>query len=394
LQEGPPLAPLKITAQIQSVFADKLKEQRDFVRAARDGKKQSDSLVRSCRARTEDAATFVAPPMGEIDEWESDFSVATKIVDYKDTMSAIAVALESMKSTEGARTSKKVDSNEASPDPFQEVTEIADFSDTGVAPSWGDTQNLIISSLDLPDTQHGGSDASDLDSAQATTRVGKQSAKVAASSLLSPSVLADRELKLPPLPKLQTKTQIASPKKRSKASREGGSSKALIVVLAFATVLVVGAIVYVAVRKSSRESAVVVLDAATRIAVEDAAVEDERLGELSSRDAGIGQDASEGAIAGGLDGGTRDAGAASEGRSSTQAGDETGSTETGVGTLRLSSSIGGRVYVNGKRRGRTPITISLPVGRHKIRVVPGAGKAKTVYVEIKEGQELRRRMRL
>ncbi len=391
LQEGPPLAPLKITAQIQSVFADKLKDQRDFVRAARDGKEQSDDLVRSCRARTEDAATIVAPPIGEIDEWESDFLVATKIVDYEDTMSAIAVALENLKSTEGGRVSTHGDSNETSPDPFQEVTEIADFSDTGVAPSWGDTQNLIISSLDLPDNLDGA--ASDLGSVRAKTRSGKQPATVAVSSLSSslpsPSVLAGRELKLPPLPKLQVNTQIVSPPKRSKAARGSGSSKALIVALAVATVLVVGAIVFVAVRKSSnsndRESAVVALDAST-LAVKDAAAEDERLVDLRARDGGMAQDASGGGLDGGFDGGVRDTGAVQD------AGD--GDSSAGMGTLRLSSSIGGRVYVNGKRRGRTPITISLPVGRHKIRVVPGVGKAKTVYVEIEEGQELRRRMRL
>ncbi|MBL4636661.1 MAG: serine/threonine protein kinase, partial [Kofleriaceae bacterium] len=403
LQEGTPLAPLKITAQIQSVFADKLKKQRDFVRAAREGKEQSDSLVRSYRARTEDAATVVAPPIGEVDEWESDFSVATKIVDYEDTMSAIAVALENLKTSEGGRAAKQGDPNETNSDPFQEATEFADFSDTGVAPSWGDTQNLIISSLDLPETLSGGSAASDLDSARAETRAGKkQTAKVAAtslpaSSIVASSIVAGNELQLPPLPALPVKTQIVSPTKHTRGSREKGSSRIPIVALAVATVLVLGAIVIVVVRKSSSsksgdiEAAVLASDAATFV--------------LEVRlDSGIGdssvavEDASGGGLDRESDAGVRDAGAgedAGDGASSAQAGDETGSTEAGMGTLRLSSSIRGRVYVNGKRRGRTPITISLPVGRHKIRVVPGAGKpAKTVYVEIKEGQEVRRRMRL
>lgn len=390
-QEGAPLTPLTITAQIQSAFANTLKEQRDFVRAARGGRAQSDELVRSYRARSEDSETVVAPPVEEIDEWESDFNVATKVVDYEQAMSAIAVALEHRKATESGRVAREASADEDTQDPFREVTAFADFSDAGVAPSWGDTQNLVLSSLGLPDTPDDSSVVDpdvafgDSERADAVTRIGKQIPQIQSSSQSQKRTGAQQALSLPPVPKLSSKTEILPSRKTSGAIKVI-KSKRLVGVLAGATLLVIAAIVVVMLRTNGSNESAKVENSPPQELVESVGLDAGKVNVMTYepvvRDSGtvtLVVDAGETMA-------TPDASIAES---------DAGASEVAIGSLRLSSSSRGRLFINGERRGYSPTTIELPVGRHKIRIVNAkSGKSKTVYVEIRDSEETRRRIRI
>ncbi len=60
----------------------------------------------------------------------------------------------------------------------------------------------------------------------------------------------------------------------------------------------------------------------------------------------------------------------------------------GIGTLRVAAAIGGKpvralVFLDGKRKGETPLLIKVPTGRHKLEAWRGKSsrKARTVYVQ-------------
>ncbi len=167
LSEGPPLAPLNITAQIQSIFYTKLKEQRAFVRAARAGKAESDHVVRTFRTRTESIEEIVSLDRDELD-WETEYTVATQVAN-PDAQPIAPARADSVS------------------DPFIEVSQAVDFSDTHIAPSWGDTHNFV-----LPDFSDSSSESTIVQSptleVEPATVVGKRNAK--RPMVPTPTVLA------------------------------------------------------------------------------------------------------------------------------------------------------------------------------------------------------------